>query len=109
VLVASEAKRLKAAALSATASADVQVGRCSLTLIQPRTDPAWFLRFNVKYDGSFSNVAFNCCNLRPSVTEIVVQRSNAAVSLTEQVNQRVKEDTLAVGQAQVAPKLTPQG
>jgi hypothetical protein len=43
------------------------------------------------------------------VTEIVVQRSNAAVSLTEQVNQRVKEDTLAVGQAQVAPKLTPQG
>ena len=39
------------------------VGRCRLTLLCPRTDPAWFQRLNLKYDGPLSNFAcfaFEC-------------------------------------------------
>jgi len=41
------------------------VGRCRLTLLCPRTDPACLLSSNRKYHGPVSNFAFNC-NLRPS-------------------------------------------
>jgi len=40
-----------------------EVGRCRLTPLWPRTDPAWFQCRILKYSGPLSNFAFNC-NLR---------------------------------------------
>ena len=39
------------------------VGRCRLTPLRLRTDPAWFQHLNLKYDGLLSNFALNC-NMR---------------------------------------------
>ena len=49
--------------------AAVMVGRCRMTLLWPRTYPAWFQRLNRKLHGPNSNFAFNC-NLRHYMMEV---------------------------------------